>query len=77
MTRDQAITTLREIVAHYQPVATDVDTTFRHLDKGTRQYAQAVEAAKVVTAAISALDHLGALEEQQEKKKGGFAVAGM
>ena len=62
MTRNEAIATLQKIATHYQSTATDVAVNYRHMEKGEREYSQAVEAAKVVTAAIAALAQLGALK---------------
>ena len=73
MTRDEAITTLREIVTNFAPEATKYNP--RYSTDSPERFRDAAEAARVVTAAIAALDRLGALKS--EKGKDGFAVAGL
>ena len=73
-TRDQAIARLQKVVELYSPAAFDLDSRFKHATTRDSGYSQTLEAAKVVTAAISELAQVGALESE---KKDGFAGAGL
>lgn len=75
MTRGKAITTLQQIATKFAPLATDFQTgkDTPHHQRGSitvadgermrQSFHRAADAAKVTTAAIAALEQLGALDQ--------------